>query len=218
MSSVNHPTRLPAPPTESLNDASLYAFVEKTRNLAPGAKESSAQIVIRQTTELDPLTYMLFGSHDLGASQEAVGKSRLLADSWLSVEGESSALQVVQRLKSYLNTSMLRVFEGLSRSLGQSRESRIDRSRNSVDVAEQGSSVIRGDNEDGDDVSDDEKEVEEGDDETDRVVQPLFPAEIKELGFLTTDVVRVLDAYAAERTAARTPSGNFQGNRGYQRR
>jgi hypothetical protein len=150
------------------------------------------------------MTYMLFGAYNLRVTQRG-----LECDDWLPVIGNLHALDDVQRLKTLLDACMLRVFEGVGKSLVRGRDERFMHSRQAVDVR-QGSSRINpiedrqdgeGENE-SDDETDEEDPMNTGSAVVPKVkkpVQPLSFDEIKELELLTTDVVRILDAYAAER-------------------
>jgi hypothetical protein len=188
----------PEGPSASFNPAEkrLYAFGEKGRNVPLGGKESSAITQLRTVTRLDPMTYMLFGAYELVVTQRG-----LECDSWLPVMGNLHALDDIQRLKTLLDGCMLRVFEGVGKSLVRGRDQRWVKAQDSVDV-QAGSSRIGPAAEEGDEgenESDDEGEVEKK-----RVIEPMSMDEIKELELLTTDVVRILDAYAAEREGGST--------------
>ena len=145
------------------------------------------------------MTYMLFGAYELAVTQRG-----LECDSWLPVAGNLHALDDVQRLKTLLDACMLRVFEGVGKSLVRGRDRRWVKTVDSVDVRA-GSSRIEQPVDDGGDEgeneSDDEDNAGMG---RKRVVEPLSGDEIKELDLLTTDVVRILDAYAAEREGGST--------------
>jgi hypothetical protein len=206
----------PEEPSASFNPAEkrLYAFGEKARNVPPGGNPNSALTQLRVVTRLDPMTYMLFGAYELVVTQRG-----LECDLWLPVVGNLHALDDVQRLKNLLDGCMLRVFEGVGKSLVRGRDARFVQSRQAVEVRN-GSSRIQEDagrlDDEGENESDDEGdpddpmnngssvrvgEVGKG---KKRVVEPLSLDEIKELEMLTTDVVRILDAYAAEREGGST--------------
>lgn len=155
---------------------------------------------LRNVTRLDPLTYMLFGAYNL-----VVTRRGLECDGWLPVTGNLYALDDLQRLKALLERCMLRVFEGVGKSLVQGRDARRRDTRSTVNVRK-GTSRI--DDQDGDqDGEADEREEESGDEDGEgyngakstRQSGPLLLEEVKELELLTTDVVRVLEAYANER-------------------
>lgn len=159
---------------------------------------------LRNVTRLDPLTYMLFGAYNL-----VVTRRGLECDNWLPVTGNLYALDDLQRLKALFERCMLRVFEGVGKSLTQGRDARRRDTRANVDVRK-GSSRITADDRDGDDDAE-EGEMESDDEDTNgvgaryqapkptRQTGPLSIEEVKELEMLTTDVVRVLEAYANER-------------------
>lgn len=208
----------PEEPSASFNPAEkrLYAFGEKSRNVPPGGNPNNALTQIRSVTRLDPLTYMLFGAYEL-----QVASRGLEADGWLPITGNLHALDDLQRLKTLFDKCMLRVFEGVGKALTRGRDERFN-ARHAVDVRANGSSRIR-DRED----LDEEQENESDDEDSDidgpnrgassqlkfqaelarrnaRKVEPLSADEIRELGMLTTDIVRILDAYAAEREGGST--------------
>ncbi|EKC98784.1 DEAH RNA helicase [Trichosporon asahii var. asahii CBS 8904] len=207
----------PEEPSASFNPAEkrLYAFGEKTRNVPPGGNPNNALTQIRSVTRLDPLTYMLFGAYEL-----QVASRGLEADGWLPITGNLHALDDLQRLKTLFDTCMLRVFEGVGKALTKGRDERFN-ARNAVDVRN-GSSRIR-DREDLDEENENESDDEDSDIDgpnrnassqikfqaelarrNARKVEPLSQDEIRELGMLTTDIVRILDAYAAEREGGST--------------
>ncbi|WWC66226.1 uncharacterized protein I206_100127 [Kwoniella pini CBS 10737] len=176
-------------------DKRLYAFGEKSRNVPLGGKDTGGITQLRSVTRLDPMTYMLFGAYELVVTQRG-----LECDRWLPVIGNLHALDDVQRLKVLLDGCMLRVFEGVGRSLTEGRDQRWRQSRNSI---QKGSSRITSTEEEiYENESDDEDDTAEKDKK--RIIKPLSVDEIKELELLTTDVVRVLDAYSAEREGGST--------------
>lgn len=209
-SSVNARRRETGGPEEasaSFNPAEkrLYAYSEKNRNIPLGGSEKNAITQLRSVTRLDPMTYMLFGAYDLVVTQRG-----LKCDSWLPVVGNLHALDDIQRLKTLLDGCMLRVFEGVGKSLTRGRDERWVKARDSVVVGHGRSSRIQPESEPGAGVGTDGGD--EGENESDeegelglealvpkRMVEPMSLEEIKELEMLTTDVVRILDAYAAER-------------------
>ena len=188
-------------PSTSFNPAEkrLYAFTEKSRNVPLGSRGGAgAMTYLRNVTRLDPMTYMLFGAYNL-----VVTRRGLECDGWLPVTGNLYALDDLQRLKALLERCMLRVFEGVGKSLTQGRDARRRDTKAHVNVRK-GSSRI-------DDVEGDGDEEGEGEMESDdengeyrntkstRQSGPLLMEEVKELELLTTDVVKVLEAYANER-------------------
>lgn len=151
---------------------------------------------------------MLFGAYDLTVTQRG-----LECDRWLPVTGNLHALDDIQRLKTLLDACLLRVFEGVGKSLTAERDHRWAASRSAVDVRSGSSRIIQtGLDEENENESDDENsdggmagasgtarlQIEMQKRGT-RKVEPLAKDEIKELEMLTTDVVRILDAYAHER-------------------
>jgi hypothetical protein len=145
------------------------------------------------------MTYMLFGAYNL-----LVTRRGLECDGWLPVTGNLYALDDVQRLKTLFEKCMLRVFEGVGKSLTAGRDERRRTTRSHVQV-QQGSSRIV-DDQDGDGDADERDGESEADDEdgisqqkTTRSSGPLSSDEVRELELLTTDVVKVLEAYASER-------------------
>lgn len=173
----------------------LYAFQEKGRNVTPGQHPNNAPTQLRTVTRLDPMTYMLFGAYELVVTQRGME-----CDRWLPVTGNLHALDDVQRLKDLLDACMLRVFEGVGKSLTKGRDERWVKQEKTVDVRQSGSSRIDDAQEDGNDEGENESDDEDTvDKQGKKVVEPLSMDEMKELEMLTSDVVRILDAYAAER-------------------
>jgi len=147
------------------------------------------------------MTYMLFGAYHLVVTQRG-----LECDALLPVAGNIEALDDIQRLKMLLDRCMLRVFEGVGKSLVKSRDERWAKNRNSVQVKSGSSRIVKPANadEDSDDEGADEGENESDDDDDapevkKRIIEPLSMEEKKELQLLTTDTVRILDLYASER-------------------
>ncbi|WVW82502.1 hypothetical protein I302_104513 [Kwoniella bestiolae CBS 10118] len=193
----------PEQASESFNPAEkrLYSFGEKSRNVPLGGKETGGITQLRSVTRLDPMTYMLFGAYELVVTQRG-----LECDRWLPVIGNLHALDDVQRLKVLLDGCMLRVFEGVGKSLMKGRDERWRKST-TVQVNRGSSKIVdgHGDDEVLENESDDEDEGgTSGQEQKVRVVQPMTIEEIKELEYLTTDVVRILDAYASEREGGST--------------
>ena len=207
-SSVNSKSREfggPDEPSASFNPAErrLYAFAEKSRSIPLGSKEKDATTSLRTVTRLDPMTYMLFGAYHI-----EVTKRGLECDSWLPVSGNLYALDDIQRLKTLLDTCMLRVFEGVGKSLIMTRDERSARRKEMIHVSHEGSSRIPNAQEDESDGDEEKENESDSENEVDgeamtsreeRKVEPLERDEIRELEMLTTDVVRILDAYATER-------------------
>ena len=167
-------------PSASYNPSEkrIYAYAQMSAAdsaFTPSKKKKQQQqqmATLRTTTRLDPLTYMLFGAYKLERSGQG-----MKSDSWLPLVGNPYALSDVQQLKTLLETCMLRVFEGIGKSLVMRKDSR-----------RSGYSSPRISDETNEDETEDEREV-----------LPLDNDEVRELQLLTTDVVRILDAYARER-------------------
>lgn len=183
-------------------DKQLFAFAEKVRNVSSGSANSGT--FIRGCTQLDPMTYLLFGAYNAVVTERG-----LECDGWLPIVGRVDILDDIQTLKTRMDKCFLRVFEGIAHHRQQFQQRRLPnrelRSRNTQ--------------EDDDDVEDL--------DESDAIVEApksraLNPEEVKEFDYLTRDVVRILERYSEERLsqsrmASRpgTPSAygspNFQG-------
>ncbi|KAF8168095.1 hypothetical protein B0H34DRAFT_646123 [Crassisporium funariophilum] len=176
-SSVNHRKReLPVdgPPAD---EKQLYAFAEKRRNDSTG---SGATTFLVTTTRLDPLTYILFGAYNVQVVERG-----LECDDWLPVVGDVNTLDDVQRLKTYMESCMLRVFEGITMS-------RLRRGQNRAVVPRE----------------EEDDEFESGDEGENMRDYTLSRQEVKELDFMTRDVVNILNRYSDERisTQSRTNS------------
>ncbi|EPQ60643.1 P-loop containing nucleoside triphosphate hydrolase protein, partial [Gloeophyllum trabeum ATCC 11539] len=94
----------------------LYAYMEKRQNLSvAGTQGSQAQKYIVTTTRLDPMTYILFGAHEIRATAHG-----LECDEWLPIGGNVDALDDLRRLKRRIEDCLLRVYEGIvaSQNLG----------------------------------------------------------------------------------------------------
>ena len=207
----------PELPSTSFNPAEkrLYAFGEKTRSVPLGSKNGAGGTTnLRQVTRLDPMTYMLFGAYNL-----LVTRRGLECDGWLPVTGNLYALDDVQRLKTLFDKCMLRVFEGVGKSLTRGRDQRRQQTRSHVRV-QKGSSRIDDDQDDDVDEKDGESEDEDEDVVSrERQSGPLSTEEVRELELLTSDVVKVLEAYASEReggsvAVSRPQTPGFDAGRG----
>ncbi|EIW72544.1 hypothetical protein TREMEDRAFT_70747 [Tremella mesenterica DSM 1558] len=201
-SSVNSNRRDKADP--NIGEASdrlerkIYAFSEKTRNVPLGGKAESATTHIRNVTRLDPMTYLLFGAYRLRAVSGGIE-----ADGWLSITGRLDILDDVQRLKLLVDKCLLRVFEGVNRSLSVGRDHQKKSIPTSEEHVENRGNVEMDDENQVDDDIESERESEDEDEIVNegkrKVVEPLSKDEIRELELLTTDLIKILDAYAAER-------------------
>ncbi|KAJ7492616.1 hypothetical protein FB451DRAFT_1078824 [Mycena latifolia] len=152
------------------DEKQLYAFMEKRQNTTTSA---TPQTTLVTTTRLDPLTYMLFGAYKLQVTERGLD-----CDGWLPIVGNLDALDDIQRLKTLMEASMLRVFEGIIMSKRQARATLPVLPRE-----EEGES--------------------EADDEDLRDLS-LSREETKELDYLTRDIVRILDRYSEERLSSRS--------------
>ena len=151
---------------------------------------------------------MVFGAYKLEVTNTGVE-----CDSWLPVVGNPYTLNDIARLKTMFDACMLRVFEGVGKALTLGRDARqgISGTRirmNSSTPAIPARSVSPSSVSDSSDVDEDDgKEHEDDDEEADepaaRQVLPLDLDEIRELELLTTDMVKILDAYAIEREGER---------------
>ncbi|KAJ7103530.1 hypothetical protein B0H15DRAFT_875068 [Mycena belliarum] len=151
--------------SEQQEEKQLYAFMEKRQNTTTS---SSPQTTLVTTTRLDPLTYMLFGAYKLQVTERGLD-----CDGWLPIVGNLDALDDIQRLKTLMESSMLRVFEGIIMSKRQARATLPILPR--------------------------EEEAESEADDEDLRDLSLSRDETKELDYLTRDIVRILDRYSQER-------------------
>ena len=183
-SSVNNKGRenLQAESSTIIAEKALYAFAEKV-----GFGENQP-VQLRTTTRLDPMTYLLFGAYNV----EVTGNG-LQCDDWLPIHGNLDALDDLQRLKTLLESCMLRIFEGVGKSLEQARMGRSGQRAQQTQQQKKRIDESEEENEDEDGL-----EVEDGDTNEDR---SLSRTEIIELDNLTADVVSVLDRYSDERGA-----------------
>lgn len=130
------------------------------------------------STRLDVLSYLLFGAYQV----KVTGRG-LECDEWLPIVGRVDVLNDIQRLKALMGSCMLRVFEGVSRGQRRIRGSanpsvsRMVGPRDKVD-----------------------RESDESEDDL-RQDRRLSETEVKELDFLTRDIVSILDRYSEERLA-----------------
>lgn len=180
-SSVNNKRRenLQAESSTIIAEKALYAFAEKV-----GFGENQP-VQLRTTTRLDPMTYLLFGAYNV----EVTGNG-LQCDDWLPIHGNLDALDDLQRLKTLLESCMLRIFEGVGKSLEQQRMGRSG-ARQGQGQGQQQMQKKRID-ESEDEENEDGLEAEDNDTNEDR---SLSRTEIIELDNLTADVVSVLDRF-----------------------
>ncbi|THH16895.1 hypothetical protein EW146_g3827 [Bondarzewia mesenterica] len=165
----------------------IVAYSEKRQNIsAVGATSSSAQTSLVTTTRLDPMTYVLFGAYRI-----AVTARGLECDDWLPIVGNIGALDDIQQLKTMMEGCMSRVFEGIL--MNQRRRHQLP-----TPAAP--------------------REEESGDEDGQTSIKDyrLASSEIKDLDYLTRDIVRILNRYAEERirsqsrnsSRAATPMGS----------
>ncbi|CAO1622974.1 unnamed protein product [Sympodiomycopsis kandeliae] len=182
-------------------DRELYAFGEKSRNVS-SVGGGGAMTMLRTVTRLDPLTYMVFGSHRIRGTNEGV-----ICDDWLPMRGFFGALDEVEQLKQVMDVCMLRVFEGI----GHSKNGPDRRKRNGQQYRRgpQALESSRGDwdDDDGGDEggSADHASASNGHQAPqafgDRSDLSLAHREIDEFKYLIDGIVRILEGYAAERAS-----------------
>ncbi|KAH9937690.1 P-loop containing nucleoside triphosphate hydrolase protein [Fomitopsis serialis] len=101
-SSVNHRKR-ERPESEDPHSAAtekqIIAYAEKRQNLTSG--QSNPEMYLVTTSRLDPLTYILFGAHNIEVTF------------LVPIIGRQDALDDLERLKRLMEACMLRVFEGI---------------------------------------------------------------------------------------------------------
>ncbi|THV04948.1 P-loop containing nucleoside triphosphate hydrolase protein [Dendrothele bispora CBS 962.96] len=105
-SSVNHPKNVTDLQKDTPQIKQIYAYLEKRRNVSSSSGPASTFLVT--TTHIDPMTYMLFGAHDMQKNDQGV-----FCDNWMSVVGHLDALDDVYDLRQFMDGCMLRVFEGI---------------------------------------------------------------------------------------------------------
>ena len=142
------------------DEKQLYAFADKRRNESTG---STAVTFLVRTTRLDPLTYILFGAHNVDVVERG-----LECDNWLPIVGDVNILDDIQRLKTFMEASMLRVFEGIAMSRLRKGQALPVRPR------------------------EEDSESESWDEEDIKKNYALTPQEVKELDFMTRDIVNIL--------------------------
>ncbi|KAF9526480.1 hypothetical protein CPB83DRAFT_770211 [Crepidotus variabilis] len=171
----------------------LYAFSEKRRNDTGPSGPASISLVT--TTRLDPLVYILFGAYNVEVVQGG-----LECDDWLPIKGDLRTLDDIWRLKTSMEASMLRVFEGITMS-----RQRKGQTLSVLPRQEEG-----------------EAEWESGEEDAPSSRNySLSREEMRDLDHMTRAVVSLLNAYSDERimnqsaanSRAGTPSGSpFFGN------
>lgn len=111
-----------------------------------------------------------------GAHRLEVTQRGLDCDEWLAIVGNVEVMDDIERLKVMMESCMLRVFQGITKLRAKRFVPRLEG-----------------------------KEDESGDEDDDNVAdQPLSNAEIKELDFLTQDIVGILNNYSSYRVATQS--------------
>ena len=187
-SSVNHRRRETV--EDQADEKQLYAFADKRRNESAGG---SATTFLVTTTRLDPLTYILFGAHNVDVVERG-----LECDNWLPIVGNVNILDDIQRLKTYMEASMLRVFEGITMS-------RV-RKGQALPVLPR-----------------EEESESESWEEDSKKDYSLSLQEVGELDYITRDIVNILNRYSEyrianqsrqnSRAATPVPSSSWQNSR-----
>ena len=152
------------------DEKQLCAFADKRRNESTGS--SSATTFLVTTTRLDPLTYILFGAHNVDVVERG-----LECDKWLPIVGDVNVLDDIQRLKTFMEASMLRVFEGIAMSRLRKGQALRVRPR------------------------EEESESESWDEEDSKKDYTLSPQEVGELDYMTRDIVKILNWHNEDRIA-----------------
>ena len=176
---------MPPPDNAPLREKEIIAFAEKRQNIS--VVTNNPQKFIVTTTRLDPMSYMLFGAHNV----QVAGRG-LECDEWLPVIGNLGALDQISRLKEAMDLCFLRIYEGIIMSK-RNRHGRV---------------VI---------PRPEEKEEESDDDADDETGQAraqdlsLSTAEIGEFEDLTRNLVYVLNQYSDERIASQSVTNSRPG-------
>ena len=97
---------MPPPVNSPSREGHILAFAKKGQDRSIGTKHPREFIVT--TTQLDPMSYMLFG-----ARKVEVARRGLECDEWLPIIGDPTALDQVLRLKEAMDLWFLRVCEGI---------------------------------------------------------------------------------------------------------
>jgi small subunit ribosomal protein S24e len=183
---VNHRNRDPSE-ADFRGEKQLFAFAEKVRNVST-AHAQNAQTFLRNCTRLDPMTYMLFGAYHLEVTERGLD-----CDDWLPITGNIDALDNIQRLKTLVDSCMLRVYEGIGSNIGKPKPPRTTAFASSPSA----SSVYR--------IPQRAREAVDEEEEEDRMAlvdskgSTLSDQEIKELDWMTRDIVKILNQYSEER-------------------
>lgn len=169
----------------------IISFSEKRQNMSI-VGQAPGQVYLVSCTQLDPMTFVLFGAHSLEATDRG-----FICDDWLPVVGNVDALDNIRQLKSLLEGCLLRVFEGIHMISGRSNKNLVKVARRARDIDE-------------DESGDEEEESLPAKD------MKLSIVEMKDLDDITHDIVCILDRYSEEhvrflsRRASRagTPQGS----------
>lgn len=86
----------------------LYTYAEKTMNTSHLSPNAPVQTMLKSVTRLDPVVYLLFGTNSIRQASQGV-----MCDQWLPIKGDFQALDDIERLKSVMDASLLRIFEGI---------------------------------------------------------------------------------------------------------
>lgn len=178
---------------------------------------------MRNVTRLDGLQYMLFGAYKIEETAEGVE-----CDSWLPIQGGArGSLAQIAELKTAFERCMQRVFEGIHASNVDRRQAKLKRiaSPGPAGGAFDRRSSLRFDDADADADRDaeaaEEHELEDENDEgyARRIATPLSSGELMELGYLSRDVVGILDSFSEDRKLFRmrsrpaTPTSGYTSSR-----
>lgn len=154
----------------------IFAFCEKRQNLSVAGQGPGLTYLVG-CTRLDPMTYTLFGAHEIVATE-----SGFECDDWLPIVGNVDALDDIRTLKMLMEGCLLRVFEGVAMMKIRTAPDSNDSPRSEVD-------------------NNDDYELVEESNRTSKD-RKLTPKELREVGFLTHDIVRILEQYSEERLAS----------------
>lgn len=171
-SSVTHTKREDADDEGNVyRDKQVIAYADKRQNLSM-ANSGPGQTFLMGCTRVDPMAYIIFGSHEIQMTRDA-----LECDGWLPIGGNLDTLEQVRHMKVLFESSMQRVFEGIIMSKASERSSY----RRRYDTLGNGA----------------ENEADDlGDVDSKRA---LSSREKQELDFLARDLVRILEKAGEER-------------------
>jgi small subunit ribosomal protein S24e len=184
---VNHRRRQVTDIHKDLLEVGEREMFAFTEKTRNAASDHKGQLFLRGCTRLDPMTYMLFGAYDIVVTHRG-----LECDNWLPITGNIDALDDVQRLKALMEACMLRVFDGICGKMSSRDKDHRSRFR------------MR------------DERISGTDEEASRHGTALSEKEVRELDYLTSDIVRILNRYSEERLSKQdsrwnsrpgTPSG-----------